>query len=49
MKLPNGEINYRQYFKGKFLGKGGFAKWYEFVQCDSKAVTAAKVIEKASL
>jgi hypothetical protein len=30
--------------KGKFLGKGGFAKCYEFVQCDSKQVTAAKII-----
>ena len=49
MKLPNGEINYRQYFKGKFLGKGGFAKCYEFVQCDNKNVLAAKIIEKASL
>ena len=35
--------------KGKFLGKGGFAKCYEFVQCDNKNVVAAKVIEKASL
>jgi len=31
------------------LGKGGFAKCYEFVQCDNKNVLAAKVIEKASL
>jgi polo-like kinase 1 len=49
VKHPNGEISYRQYVKGKFLGKGGFAMCYEFVQCDSKQVSAAKVIQKASL
>ena len=27
----NGEVQIRKYLKGKFLGKGGFAKCYEFV------------------
>ena len=49
IKHQNGEISYRQYIKGKFLGKGGFAKCYDFVQCDNKQITAAKVIQKASL
>lgn len=26
----NGEVSNRRYAKGKFLGKGGFAKCYEF-------------------
>jgi hypothetical protein len=26
----NGEVQVRKYTKGKFLGKGGFAKCYEF-------------------
>lgn len=49
VKHQNGEVSYRNYVKGKFLGKGGFAKCYEFVQCDTKAITAAKVIQKSSL
>ena len=28
--MPNGEIKTRKYVKGRFLGKGGFAKCYEF-------------------
>lgn len=28
---PNGEVLIKKYLKGKFLGKGGFAKCYEFV------------------
>ena len=35
--------------KGKFLGKGGFAKCYEFVNYETKYVHAAKVIQKSSL
>jgi polo-like kinase 1 len=35
--------------RGKFLGKGGFAKCYEFVNIDTKVLTAAKVVVKASL
>jgi len=49
IKHQNGEVSYKQYIKGKFLGKGGFAKCYEFVQCDNKAISAAKIIQKSSL
>jgi hypothetical protein len=31
-----GETITKKYLKGKFLGKGGFAKVYEFVHQDSK-------------
>lgn len=44
-----GDIQMRKYLKGKFLGKGGFAKCYEFTNLDSKKVYAAKVVSKASL
>jgi polo-like kinase 1 len=45
----NGEAQIRKYLKGKFLGKGGFARCYEFVNQETKAVQAAKVVVKASL
>lgn len=45
----NGEVMIRKYIKGKFLGKGGFAKCYEFVSQDTKTITAAKVVQKSSL
>ena len=45
----NGEIQIRKYLKGKFLGKGGFAKCYEFVNQDNKVLSAAKVVQKSSL
>ena len=48
-KLNNGEYAMRQYYKGKFLGKGGFAKCYEFVNAETKQVHASKVIQKSSL
>ena len=35
--------------KGKFLGKGGFAKCLEFVNAETKFVHAAKIIQKSSL
>jgi len=46
---PNGETSIRKYSKGKLLGKGGFAKCYEFVNLDTKKTLAAKVIHKSSL
>jgi len=49
IKHANGEVSYRSYVKGKFLGKGGFAKCYELVQMDTKAISAAKIIQKSSL
>jgi polo-like kinase 1 len=39
----------RRYIKGKFLGKGGFAKCWEFVNAETEYVHAAKIIQKSSL
>ena len=45
----NGEVSIRRYSKGKFLGKGGFARVYEFVSLTNRKLSAAKVVPKASL
>lgn len=45
----NGDVYVKKYQRGRFLGKGGFAKCYEFTNLDSKRVSAAKVIAKTSL
>lgn len=45
----NGETSVRKYIKGRFLGKGGFAKCFEFINADTKKMSAAKVIDKATL
>jgi polo-like kinase 1 len=45
----SGETTIRQYTKGRFLGKGGFARVYEFLNLDNKQISAGKVISKASL
>ncbi|XP_013403756.1 serine/threonine-protein kinase PLK1 [Lingula anatina] len=39
----------RRYMKGRFLGKGGFAKCYELTDMETKAVYAGKVVSKALL
>lgn len=45
-----GETTIKRYEQGKFLGKGGFAKCYEFVhQDDLNIVSAAKIIDKITL
>jgi polo-like kinase 1 len=44
-----GEVTYRKYLKGRFLGKGGFAQCHEFTCLDTKKVTAAKIIAKTTL
>lgn len=49
IKRKNGEVFVRKWIKGRFLGKGGFAKVYEFTNVDSKKVYAAKIILKSSL
>ena len=36
VKDPNGGYQMRQYHKGKFLGKGGFAKCYELYNPETK-------------
>ena len=44
-----GDIQIRKYIKGRLLGKGGFAKCYEFTCIDTKRISAAKVVIKSSL
>ncbi|KAG7398444.1 Serine/threonine-protein kinase plk1 [Phytophthora boehmeriae] len=45
----HGYVKTRSYLKGKFLGKGGFARCYE-LQCEQTGtVYAGKVVAKASL
>ena len=44
-----GEKTIRQYAKGNFLGKGGFASCYEFINLETKNVSAAKIISKTTL
>ena len=45
----SGDIITKKYRKGKFLGKGGFAKCYEVTEMDTNTIYAAKIITKASL
>ena len=45
----NGDILIKEYVKGKLLGKGGFAKCYEFINQETKKICAAKIIPKAGL
>ena len=44
-----GEILIRKYTKVRMLGKGGFAKCYEFIEQESQHSSAAKVIPKKTL
>lgn len=44
-----GDVQTRKYSKGRLLGKGGFAKCYEFTCMENKKVFAAKVVAKSSL
>lgn len=39
----------KQYIRGKFLGKGGFAKCYELTDKETNAIYAGKVVSKAAL
>ena len=45
----NNETKIRQYLRGRFLGKGGFAKCYELICKDNNKIFAAKMIQKSSL
>lgn len=45
----NGEVAVQRYNKGRFLGKGGFARCYEIINQDSRKLQAAKIVPKASL
>ena len=44
-----GDVQTRKYFKGRLLGKGGFAKCYEFTCSENKKIFAAKVVAKSGL
>jgi polo-like kinase 1 len=48
-KIVNGQSRIIQYAKGKFLGKGGFAKCYEFTNITTNQIIAAKIVSKDSL
>ncbi|RXM31965.1 Serine/threonine-protein kinase PLK1 [Acipenser ruthenus] len=39
----------KRYLRGRFLGKGGFAKCYEITDMDTKEVFAGKVVPKSML
>lgn len=45
----DGKIINRKYERGKFLGKGGFAKCYEMKCVETKKIYAAKLFEKKAL
>ncbi|CAI2362772.1 unnamed protein product [Moneuplotes crassus] len=49
IKSSSGEAYIRKWVKGNFLGKGGFAKVYEFMNTETRETFAAKVIPKESL
>jgi polo-like kinase 1 len=38
-----------RYMKGKFLGKGGFARCYELTDINSKEIYAGKIVSKQLL
>ena len=42
-----GDVQVRKYYKGRLLGKGGFAKCYEFTCSENKKIFAAKVVAKS--
>ena len=50
-KIANimGDPLIKKYAKGKFLGKGGFAKCYEFTSLENSKIMAAKIIPKGTL
>lgn len=45
----NGDVSVKRYSKGRFLGKGGFARVYEFMNLETRKITASKIVPKASL
>jgi len=45
----NGEVKIIIYLKGKFIGKGGFAKCYELMNLETYHMSAVKIIEKSTL
>ena len=49
LPASNNETKKREYKKGRFLGKGGFAKCYELICKDNNKIFAAKMIAKSSI
>ena len=47
--ISNKNSKKREYMKGRFLGKGGFAKCYELICKDNNKIFAAKIIAKSSI
>jgi hypothetical protein len=45
----NGDEIVKKYVKGKFLGRGGFAKCYELKCLNNKKTYAAKIVSKQNL
>ena len=46
---PNGEMVSKTYIRGKFLGKGGFARVYEVLCTESDTLYACKFIPKSKI
>ena len=46
---PNGEVFSKTYIRGKFLGKGGFARVYEVFCTETNTLYACKFISKAKV
>ena len=44
-----GDVQIRKYYRGRLLGKGGFAKCYEFNCQENRKIFAGKVVAKSSL
>ena len=49
MSKSTGQLICRRYIRGKYLGKGGFARCYAMTSEESKRVYAGKVVAKSSL
>jgi polo-like kinase 1 len=49
VRNSRGDLVTRQYAKGKFLGKGGFAKCYEVKDLETHKKWAVKIVAKATL
>ena len=45
----NGDFHIKRHARGKFLGKGGFAKVYIFTNLETNKGVAGKVMPKANL
>jgi polo-like kinase 1 len=41
--------NGKRFLRGRFLGKGGFARCYELIDTETKLVLAGKIVSKTLL